>query len=191
MPFAFFGPRSVASMRPSSAERFRVCGKVASELEPGFDDLRKLPAEFQIEDASRFVPGVQGEAVRLAGILAHARAQAHPLFVNAGTRDGAVRIAVFRHQVEPLGLVVYARGGRPLPAAEGGPFRFVLPGYHDGAGDLRDLGWIEVANSPGPDNRATLAHRATLVIGQQAFDVEETWRDPRCTDTFVVPPPNG
>lgn len=188
---SLFGPRSIASLRPSSAERFRVTGKVANELELSLDDLRALPAEFQIADVSRFVPGVRGEAVRLAGLLARAGAAAHPLFVNAGTRDGAVRIAVFRHQVAPLGLVVYAREGRALSAADGGPFRLVLPGYHDGAGDLRDLGWIEIATSQGPDNRATLAHRSSSVIGQQAFDTELTWRDPRRDDTFVVPQPNS
>lgn len=191
MPFALFGPRSVASLRPSKADRLRLCGKIARELELGFDDLRQLPSEFQVADASCFVAGIAGAAVRLAGLLAHAQAQPHPLFVNAGTRDGAVRIAVFRQHVEPLGLVVYARDGRPLPAEEGGPFRLVLPGYHDGAGDLRDLGWIEVARSQGPDNRAALAHRASVVIGQQTFDAAEVWRDPRRSDTFVVPPPNG
>lgn len=191
MPLSFFGPRSIASLRPSSPDRFRVCGKVRTEAELGFDDLRSLPSEFRIADVSRFVPGIQGEAVRLAGILARAAAKPHPLFVNAGTRDGAARIAVFRHQVEPLGLVVYARGGRPLSQADGGPFRLLLPGFHDGAGDLRDLGWIEVANGPGPDNRAALAQPAAIVIGNQRFVAAQTWRDPRADDTFVVPPPNS
>ncbi|MFO1010635.1 MAG: hypothetical protein U1F29_11290 [Planctomycetota bacterium] len=189
--FAFLGSRSVASLRPSSAERFRVCGKVSSELELSFDDLRGLPAEYQIADAGRFARGAQGEAVRLAGLLARAGAAKHPLFLNFGNRDGSVRLAVFRHQVEPLGLVVYARGGKPLAAAEGGPFRLLLPGFHDGAGDLANLGWIEVATKAGPDERAKLAHRAEVVIGNQAFDVERTWRDPRHADTVVVPPPNS
>ncbi|MBK7877096.1 MAG: molybdopterin-dependent oxidoreductase [Planctomycetes bacterium] len=168
-----------------------MTGKVANELELSLDDLRALPAEYRIADASRFVAGIQGEAVRLAGVLARAGAKAHPLFVNAGTRDGAVRLALFRHQVEPLALVVFARDGRALSAADGGPFRLVVPGFHDGAGDLRDLGWIEVATSPGPDNRGVLPHRASVLIGQQRFDRERTWADPRHADTFVVPQPNS
>ena len=39
---SLFGPRSIASLRPSSAERFRVTGKVdAAWLEKTLDDLAK------------------------------------------------------------------------------------------------------------------------------------------------------
>ena len=153
--------------------RGRADAYYTSTLEPRPGDLVRQPAAFD----------------PLATVLAGARP--HPLFVNAGRRDGSLRVALYRHQVEPLGLVLYALDGQPLPPAHGGPFRLVLPGFHDAARDLTDLGWLELATRPGVDNRAEFARERTLVIGQQSFPAARTWRDPREDDTVVIPPPNA
>src|SRR5687767_10683562 len=192
MLFPFFGPRSLASLRPSRADRLRITGKVERDLELGFDELSALPAEFQIPDVGRYADGIRGRGVRLAGVLARAGALPHPMYLNAGTREGEVRVSLFRREVEPLGIVLYAREHGPLPAEEGGPFRLILPGFHDGARDIAGLAWIEIAKSPGPDNRKPSAEDAAkLVIGNQTFDPARSWFDPREHGRFVIPPPNG
>jgi len=188
---SLFGPRSVASLRPSSPEGLRLCGQLEHEREVNFDDLRNLPAVHQIAEVGHYAKGVKGQAVRLAGLFELTRAKPHPLFINAGRRDGSLRVALYRRQIEQLALVLYALDGKPLSAAQGGPFRLILPGFHDAARDIPDLGWIELAKRAGPDNRAEFARTRQVVVGQQSFDAARTWRDPREADTIVIPQPNA
>lgn len=188
---SLFGGRSVASLRPSDASRLRVCGLVSAERELGADELRSIPAEFQIAEIGHFAKGLRGQAVRLKGLMQLAGVKSNAMFVNAGARDGKLRLALFRWEVEALALVVYAQDGAALSAAQGGPFRLVIPGYHDAARDLADLAWLEFSKRAAPDTRAEFAHTRRIVVGQQAFDANRTWRDPRDPDTIVIPPPNA
>lgn len=191
MPIASFGPfgSSIASLRPSRPDRLRIAGLVGRPSELAYEDLAALPAAHQIEEVASYAQGFRGRAVRVDAVLAHVDAKPEALYLNVGTRDGSRRLALFRREAGPLALIVYARDGRPLGAAEGGPFQWVLPGFHDGARELADLGWIQVAKRAGKDDRARFVHRPQAVIGRQAFESGAVWRDPREHDTFVIPPP--
>jgi hypothetical protein len=188
---SLFGGRSIASLRPSDASKLRVCGLVSAERELGVEELRAIPAEFQIAEIGHFAKGLRGQAVRLKGLMAFAGVKPNAMYLNAGARDGKLRLALFRWEVEALALVVYAHDGGALSAAQGGPFRLVIPGYHDAARDLHDLAWLEFSKRAAPDTRAEFAHTRRIVVGQQAFDANLTWRDPRDADTIVIPPPNA
>ena len=59
-----------------------ITGEIDSPRSLTFADLAAIPAEFQIEDVSRLVPGRKGDAVRLAGILALVRPKAGAKYLN-------------------------------------------------------------------------------------------------------------
>ncbi len=103
--------------------KLHVEGAIAQPMALDLDDLRALPD--QVEDVAALVPGRQGSGVRLAAILAAARA--HPdahavalLSTDAGFAADAP-IAAARD-----GIVVYRLGDGPLPEKLGGPLRFLL-----------------------------------------------------------------
>ena len=112
----------------------RVGGEVGSPREFAFADLAALPE--QIEDVAALVPGRQGGAVRLRALLAAVGASGSASRVTLESTDGKFS------QQAPLAalasaLLVYRLGDEPLPAAQGGPIRFLVP-------NLEECGTAEV-----------------------------------------------
>jgi DMSO/TMAO reductase YedYZ molybdopterin-dependent catalytic subunit len=75
---------------------------------------------------SRFHPARTGDGVTLESLLARVRprATADYLTLHAGEDDfhASVPLAAVRAE----GILVYRLDGAPLPAAKGGPFRFLI-----------------------------------------------------------------
>jgi len=115
-----------------------VYGEIASRTRVfGVEDLRALPVEFQIPDVGQYKSGFRGRGVRLAGLLASCGPKSGPLYLNAASRDGRKRLALWRMEVEPLGLLVYAEG----------PFRLLLPGFHGPRECIEDLALLELSRT--------------------------------------------
>ena len=91
--------------------------------------------------------------MRLAAIAARARPRPGTLYATAFVLRGrgVSALSFFRAEIEPLAIVVYARGGTALAPGEGGPFRLVVPGYSDPfARDLPGLCAVDFARGPAP-----------------------------------------
>ena len=138
----------------------RIDGEVLHPLELTFEDLAALPNADQVPDVSRFHPKRQGDGVLLESLLAKAmpRPAATYLTVHAGADDfhASVPLAAVRQE----GIVVYRLGGRELPAANGGPIRFLIrnpAACHtdelDDCANVKFVDRIELTAGRGRDNR--------------------------------------
>ena len=126
----------------------------AGELRLSFEDCRAFRDDEQIPDVGAYAHGIRGKGVRLAAILDLARVHPSALFLNIRNRSGTFAAVLFRAEVAELGIVVYELDGAPIPSELGGPFRFVLPGFHDEARDVADVACLELSRRPGLDTRA-------------------------------------
>lgn len=104
--------------------RLRVEGAVAAPRTFGFADLAALPA--QVPDVGALVPGRTGGAVRLQALLDAVGVAAGATRLRLEASDGSFA------QEAPLdalraALVAYRLGDASLPAAHGGPIRFLVP----------------------------------------------------------------
>jgi len=113
----------------TSADRpaaLQICGEVERAEHLTAQMLAALPERWQIADVSQHDRRRRGRAVWLAGLLelAVARPVARYLTVYAG-RDG-FHACVPLEAVRERSLVIYELDGQPLPAEQGGPFRFLV-----------------------------------------------------------------
>jgi DMSO/TMAO reductase YedYZ molybdopterin-dependent catalytic subunit len=137
-----------------------VEGAVAHPLVLTYQALSEFADSNQIRDVSRFPSRKQGDGVTLDSILdlAQPRAEANYLTLHA-TKDGfhaSVPLAAVRAE----GVVVYRLQNAPLPAAQGGPFRFLIrdpSACHtselDDCANVKYIDRIELSVGKGPDNR--------------------------------------
>lgn len=89
-----------------------------------FGDLAELTG--QVDDVSSLIPGREGTGVHLAAILEAAGLMPGAKFITLEAEEGSFAASA---PLEPLldGILLYALGGKALPAEKGGPFRFLLP----------------------------------------------------------------
>lgn len=138
----------------------RIDGAVARPLEFSYDDLCALGASAQVADVSRVDPQRQGDAVRLAALLAlvGVEPQGDYLTLHASRDDFHASIPLAA--VQERGLLIYRLSGQPLPAEKGGPIRFLIPDYAachtaeiDDCANVKFVDRIEITCGRGQDNR--------------------------------------
>lgn len=147
-----------------------VDGEVEQAARLSLDDLRALPAAAQIPDISRFHPQRRGTGVHLEAVLAlvQPRAAATYLTLHAPADNFAASIPLAGIAGE--GILVYALEGEPLPARQGGPFRFLIrnpAACHtaelDDCANVKFVERLELTAGKGRDTRpATEAEHAHL-----------------------------
>ena len=137
-----------------------ITGDVQSPCSLSFDDLAAVPAQHQVADVSRLVPGRKGDAVKLAGILelAGPKATAKWLGLHAARDDFHASIPLAA--VADKALVIYRRDGQPLPEKAGGPVRFFIPDFAachtheiDECANVKFVDRLEFTAEKGFDNR--------------------------------------
>ncbi|HEX5102541.1 MAG TPA: molybdopterin-dependent oxidoreductase [Pirellulaceae bacterium] len=137
-----------------------IAGEVDQPRSLTFADLVAIPAEHQVADVSRLVAGRQGDAVRLAGILALVgpKAAAKYLGLHSSTDDFHASIPL--DAVAERALVIYRLNGQPLPVTRGGPVRFFIPDFAachtdeiDECANVKFVDRIELTATRGFDNR--------------------------------------
>ena len=134
----------------SLAGTLRVGGPCAArEVELDAAALAALPEEHQVPDVGVMLSGREGQAVRLAALYELLRPSG-ARFVHVASADGGFTANLELERALAQGLVLYARGGAPLPARLGGPFRLLLA---DGSGDcsinVKFLGRVLFLAEPG------------------------------------------
>jgi DMSO/TMAO reductase YedYZ molybdopterin-dependent catalytic subunit len=141
----------------SNAILLRVDGEVQRPLSLTFDDLAAIPERV---DVSHHVPGRTGEAVLLDAILilAGAKPSAVYLTLHSGRDDFHASIPLMA--VRDRAMVVFRRDGKPLPAEQDGPLRFLIPDCSnchtseiDECANVKHVDHIELGAVRGRDNR--------------------------------------
>jgi hypothetical protein len=140
-----------------------------------------------VSEVAAYAGGAHGRGVRLAAIVACAQVRPWALYLNLETRDEAFAAAVFRKDVEELAIIVYAIGDEVIPRELGGPFRLVIPGYHDECRDLSDVARLEFSRDAGRDTRAPPV--SLIPFGPFAFPADLVAPTARAAE-FVTPRPD-
>ena len=137
-----------------------ICGDVTAPRALTFADLASIPAEHQVPDVSRIVPGRKGDAVRFAAILqlVQPKEAAKYLGLHSSTDDFHASIPL--DAVADRALVIYRLEGQPLPVKAGGPVRFFIPDFAachtdeiDECANVKFVDRIELTAQKGFDNR--------------------------------------
>jgi len=162
-----------------------------------FDDLAAMPAEFQVKNVGAYAAvaklgGPPLAGVRLTALLQHAGANPEAILVNVRGRNGFVA-TLWRREIEPLAIVVFARDGQPLAPELGGPFRLVVPGLRDEARDVWDLAVIECSDKAAskPRNGRGIPPTHSSQPGEVQGGLSRSVPDPADPRGIVVPPPDA
>ena len=152
-------------------------GTQGAELEVGgliraprtydFAGLSALPD--QIADVSELAAGRVGGAVRLRTLIDRSGADAGAAFITLFA-EGDYSASVPLGAVIDQAILIYRLGDGPLPAAQGGPIRFLIPDVAacqtaevDSCANVKFLRRIELGRERGPDSRPrTKASHAEL-----------------------------
>jgi hypothetical protein len=160
-----------------------------------FDDLARMDARFQVDDVGAYassarVEGAPIRGVRIQAFIDMAGAVPEAMYVIVRTHAG-FSASVWRHEIERLAIVAYARGNDPLPAEMGGPFRLLLPGFKDESRDLFDLATIEFSARRAPDsiNRRARIPRHSSQPGEIQGGLKQAVVDAAQARTLIAPPP--
>jgi DMSO/TMAO reductase YedYZ molybdopterin-dependent catalytic subunit len=138
----------------------KISGEVEQPRSLTFEDLAAIPAEHQIVDVSRIIPGRNGDAVKLNGILE--LVQPRPIAKYLGLHSAAdnFHASIPLSAVADRALVIYRLGGQPLPAKSGGPVRFFIPDFAachtneiDECANVKFVDFLELTTEKGFDNR--------------------------------------
>lgn len=132
-------------------------GKPAQTLD--FDALSQLDG--QVADVGRAIPGRVGGAVRLQAVLDRVNPSHELDHLTVESTDGAFAASV---PLEALrgAMIAYRLGNGPLPEANGGPLRFLIPndegcatGGADACANVKFVGTLRLTRGPGRDTRPT------------------------------------
>ena len=125
-----------------------------------FADLAAIPAEHQVIDVSRLLPGRKGDAVTLRGILELVRPKADAQWLGLHAAKDDFQASIPLDAVIDKALVLYREGGQPLPEKAGGPVRFFIPDFAachtheiDECANVKFVDTLELTAAKGFDNR--------------------------------------
>ncbi len=151
----------------TSHAALEVGGLVEAPVTYDFAGLAALPG--QIADVSELAEGKEGAAVRLATLIERSEPDTGAAFITLfaeGDYSASVPLAAVIDQA----ILIYRLGDGPLPAAQGGPVRFLIPDVAacqtaevDSCANVKFLRRIELGNERGRDSRPrTRASHAEL-----------------------------
>ena len=137
-------------------EGLEVDGLVDNARTFTFEALAELPG--QIEDVSALAAGRQGGAVRLADLIGASQPREEGRYITLQANDFMASVPL--SAVAGHALLVYRLNDAPLPAAQGGPVRFLIPDVSacgtdevDQCASVKHLQRITVTAQRGQDSR--------------------------------------
>src|SRR5262245_4086987 len=96
-----------------------LAGEVDVPRSLTFADLAAIPAEHQIVDVSRLVPGRKGDAVKLAGLLALVQPKGTAKWLGLHAARDDFHASIPLDAVADKALVIYRLDSQPLPDKAG------------------------------------------------------------------------
>jgi DMSO/TMAO reductase YedYZ molybdopterin-dependent catalytic subunit len=137
-----------------------IDGDVESPTSLSFADLAAFPAEHQILDVSRIDAKRQGDAVTLAGLVAHVKPKASARYLTLHASADDFHASIPLDAVRQRAFLIYRVNGEPLSQTAGGPFRFYIPDFAachtseiDECANVKFVDRMQFSASPGQDNR--------------------------------------
>jgi DMSO/TMAO reductase YedYZ molybdopterin-dependent catalytic subunit len=137
-----------------------ITGEVAQPRTLTYDDLVSIDARHQVSDVSRLLPGRQGDAVRLAGIVELIRPTEKAKYLGLHSSTDNFHASIPLAAVLDRAVVIYRLNGQPLPAKAGGPVRFFIPDFAachtheiDECANVKFVDSLELTAQKGFDNR--------------------------------------
>jgi len=138
----------------------QIDGEVDRPARLSSADLAMLDAQYQIADVSQLDPKRRGTAVTLAGLLSHVGVRAGAAYLSLHSAADDFHASIPLSAVRERALLIYELDGAALPAAAGGPFRFLIPDYAachtdevDECANVKFVDHIELTADRGRDNR--------------------------------------
>jgi 2-dehydropantoate 2-reductase len=133
----------------------KIDGAVVQPVSFDRKALQQLPEEHQVADVTTMMPGMQGRAISLKGLLEVPALKVEADHVTFHSVDGKYAATLTLQQARDFGLLLYELDGQPLPDGKGGPFRLIASGLGDLCANVKGVGRIEVTKGPGRDTRQT------------------------------------
>jgi hypothetical protein len=142
------------------ATNLTIDGEVENPVSLSWHQVRDLQDGWQCADIGSLVPGREGEAVTLAGLieLVQPHADVDYLGLHAGRDDFHASIPLA--EIVERGLLVHSINGQPLDPAGGGPYRFYIKDFADcqvaevdECANVKFLDRMEFTVGKGHDNR--------------------------------------
>lgn len=146
--------KTITEKEPTGPGRVRIEGAVVQPVSFDRAALAALPAEHQL-DISTVMPGMQGQGIRLKGLLDVPALAIDADHVAFHASDGKYSACLTLQQAKEFAVLVYELHGAILPDTNGGPFRLVTPGLGDLCANVKGVARIEVTKGPGRDTRQT------------------------------------
>jgi len=131
----------------------KIDGAVVQPVSFDYKTLRLLPEEHQVADVTALMPGMQGRAISVKGLLDVPALNIGADHVTFHSVDGTYAATLTVQQARDFGFLLYELDGQPLPDEKGGPFRLITPGLGDLCANVKGVGRIEVTKGPGRDTR--------------------------------------
>jgi len=137
-----------------------IAGHVENPVQLTYEQLARLPAEFQVVDVSRFDPKRSGDAVSLAGLVALARPKPGVKYLGLHSSTDDFHASIPLAPIVDRAFLIYRVGGQPLDQKSGGPFRFYIPNHKachtdeiDECANVKFVDRLEFTVEKGIDNR--------------------------------------
>ncbi|MBL8076073.1 MAG: 2-dehydropantoate 2-reductase [Nitrospira sp.] len=146
--------KTMTEQEPTGVGRVRIEGAVVQPVSFDRVALAALPAEHQL-DVSTVMPGMQGQGIRLKGLLEVPALAIDADHVVFDASDGTYSACLTLRQAREHGVLIYELDGAALPDTKGGPFRLVTPGLGDLCANVKGVARIEITKGPGRDTRQT------------------------------------
>lgn len=156
----------------------KVEGTVEKKGEWSYEALSSLPKEYQIEDVSRSVAGMEGAGVRVKAILKISSPLSKADHITFHSQDGKFAASIPLREVMESGILIYKRDGAPLPASEGGPVRLVVPHGDNACSNVKSVIRLELTVGRGKDTTTGDPDHDNPAIHGHAHDHGHDHSDP-------------
>lgn len=138
----------------------RITGLIARELALNYEDFREISPEFLVDDIAAVMPGRDGQAITLLGLLSLCQPSEEAQFLGLHGSLDDFHASIPLDAVLERGLIQYGKDGQELNIQAGGPYRFLIPDHAacntdeiDECANVKFLDHIEFTAERGFDNR--------------------------------------
>jgi len=145
--------KAITEREQTGSDTLRIDGAVVQPVTLDRVALAQLPAEHQIFDMSVVHSNMNGQGIRVKGLLDIPACEIGADHVTFHASDGRFAASLTLSQAIEYGIVVYQIDGQAVPANKGGPFRLITPGLGDLCANVKGVSRIEVRRGPGKDTR--------------------------------------
>ena len=106
-----------------------IDGEVDNPVTLSWQQLRDLDAHWQCVDIGPLVPGREGEAVTLAGLIELVQPGPDVDYLGLHAANDDFHASIPLAEIVNRGLLVHSINAQPLDPAGGGPFRFYIKDF--------------------------------------------------------------